>query len=84
MEARDEVDLKLIELVKPHAELYNPKDVFNASVVKVYSRNRLWDEIGAKMNKIFSMSRSKAFTNNSHHIVKQTKNENLLIQCRHR
>lgn len=72
MEARDEVDLKLIELVKPHSELYNPKDVCNTSAVKVYSRNKLWNEICAKMNKTFRMSRSKSFIIHYHHIVKHT------------
>lgn len=53
---RDEINIKLIELIKSHEILYNLK---YANFSYFEERRKLWNEIAEKMNKLFKMKLRK-------------------------
>lgn len=56
--ARENMDRKLIELVKPHEILYNG---ISNSHDCVGTRTELWNSIGEEMNQIFNVDRCKCY-----------------------
>lgn len=54
---REKIDLKLVELVKPHEVLYNGSTSTSANYAE--ARTELWNDICMEMNKTFGLNRCK-------------------------
>lgn len=50
---REKINLKLIELIKPHEPIY---DVKKGSNISHTQRRELWDQITNEMNQTFNMN----------------------------